>query len=530
MCLPGAAVIPRAGGKVVAVAIVEPLPTETGERRRWALTSPVDRSALGEWEASSAADVDAALARARAAQPAWAARPIAERAAIIRRAVEVLIARKDEIVESLRVETGKPRAEALTIEILSSADFLNHWSARAVRQLRDERRRLHGYLLPVKRLTVHYQPLGVVGVITPWNAPFVLSLNPITQALLAGNSVVLKPSEVTPRSGAWAVDVLREAGVPEDVVQVVHGDGETGAALVAGDVDKIAFTGSVATGRRIAEVCGRRLIPCTLELGGKDAMIVCADADLERAAAGAVYLSMFNTGQVCLSVERIYVVDSVADEFVRLVTEKAAALTYGAGPDKDMGPLFSDRQLEIVSRHVDQAKQAGAVAAVGGSPGKGDGLFFEPTVLVGVDHSMPLMTEETFGPIAAIMRVRDEDEAVRLANDSAYGLSASVFTNDPARAERIGKRLITGSVVHNDAATIYGVTEAPFGGRKASGVGQVNGVDALRKFTHAQPILLARWRTKSEHVWYPYTADTEKTIETILRVAFGNRFVRRLMS
>ncbi|WP_054814435.1 aldehyde dehydrogenase family protein [Nocardia arizonensis] len=512
------------------MAIVERLSAEAGERRRWALTSPVDRSPLGQWEAATAADVDAALARARRAQPEWAARPIAERAAIIRGAVDVVLAEKEHIVESLRAETGKPRAEALTIEILPSCDFLNHWSARAKRQLRDERRRLHGYLLPVKRLTVHYQPLGVVGIITPWNAPFVLSLNPIVQALLAGNAVVLKPSEVTPRSGALAVEVLRKAGVPEDIVQVIHGDGETGAALVEGDVDKISFTGSVATGRKIAEVCGRRLIPCTLELGGKDAMIVCADADLERAAAGAVYLSMFNTGQVCLSVERIYVVEEAADEFIRLVTEKAAAVTYGAEADKDMGPLFNDRQLEIVSAHVAQAKDKGAVAAVGGAPGTGEGLFFQPTVLVDVDHTMDLMTQETFGPVAAIMRVRDEDEAVRLANDSDYGLSASVFTRDPARAERIGKRLITGSVVHNDAATIYGVTEAPFGGRKNSGVGQVNGVDALRKFTHPQPILLARWRTESEHVWYPYSDRTERTLETILRFAFGNRLARRLMS
>ncbi|MBH0775332.1 aldehyde dehydrogenase family protein [Nocardia bovistercoris] len=511
------------------MAIVEPLAAAAGERRRWALTSPVDGSALGEWEVATATDVDEALARARRAQPEWAARPVTERAAIIRGAVDVLLARKEEIVEALRAETGKPRAEALTIEILPSCDFLNHWGARAKRQLRDERKRLHGYLLPVKKLTVNYQPLGVVGVITPWNAPFVLSLNPVVQALLAGNTVVLKPSEVTPRSGEWVVRVLREAGVPDDVVQVLHGDGETGAAMVAGDIDKITFTGSVATGRKIAEVCGRRLIPCTLELGGKDAMIVCADADLERAAAGAVYLSMFNTGQVCLSVERIYVVEAVADEFIRKVIEKARAITYGA-ENKDMGPLFSDRQLEIVRRHVEQAKDKGAVAAVGGAPGAGDGLFFQPTVLVDVDHSMDLMTQETFGPVAAIMRVRDEDEAVRLANDSEYGLSASVFTRDPATVERIGKRLITGSVVHNDAATIYGVAEAPFGGRKSSGVGQVNGVDALRKYTHAQPILIARWATKSEHVWYPYSDKTLETLESILRYAFGNRFVRRLMS
>lgn len=511
------------------MAIVRSIPGTAGGRRRLALDSPVDRRPIDEIEVADAAEVAAVVAKARAAQPGWAARGVAERAAILRSAVEVLVARREEIIDTVHAETGKPRVEALTMEIVAGCDFLNHWSARARRDLRPHRQRLHGYLLPLKKLYIDYQPLGVIGVITPWNGPFILSLNPVVQALLAGNSVVLKPSEVTPRSGEWVVRILREAGVPDDVVQVLHGDGETGAALVDAEIDKVCFTGSVGTGRKIAASCAQRLLPYTLELGGKDAMIVCADADLERAAAGAVYLSMFNTGQVCMSVERIYVVDSVADEFVRLVTERAAAVTYGPGA-ADMGPLFWDRQLDVVTRHLDDAKAKGADVAVGGSPAAGNGLYFQPTVVVGATHEMQLMTEETFGPVVAITRVRDEDEAIRLANDSRYGLSGSVFTKDAAKARRIAARLVTGSVVHNDASVIYGVAEAPFGGRKESGVGQVNGTGALRGFTHAQPVLIDRWQTKEESVWYPYTEKTQRSLEAVVRYGFGTRLGRRLLS
>ncbi|GAA5064815.1 aldehyde dehydrogenase family protein [Nocardia callitridis] len=510
------------------MAIVQALPPTADGRRRLGLSSPAHGGAVGEIAVSTPQDVTAAVAAARAAQREWATRSPRERAAILRGAIEILIARQDEVVETIRAETGKPRIEALTIEVLPSCDFLNYWSARAPKDLADKKERLHGYLRPMKKLLMHYRPLGVVGVITPWNAPFVLSMNPVVQALLAGNAVLLKPSEVTPHAGAWVVRILHEAGVPEEVLQLVHGDGETGAALVAADVDKISFTGSVATGKKIAQACARRLIPCTLELGGKDAMIVCADADVERAAEGAVYLSMFNSGQVCLSVERIYVVDSVADEFIRLVQEKARSLTYGA-EGKDVGPLFWDRQLDIVTRQVEDAKSRGATLLVGGGSETASGLFFAPTVAVDVTHDMELMREETFGPVAAIARVADEEEAIRLANDSPYGLGGSVFTKDKAKAVRIAKRLDTGSVVHNDAAVIYGVPEAPFGGRKLSGLGQVNGRDALRGFTHAQPILLDRWQLSTERNWYPYTEKSVRTIEATLKYGFGTALARRLM-
>ena len=510
------------------MAIVEQLEPTADGRRRLELRSPATRERVGEIEVSTADDVAAALATARAAQPGWAARPIKERAAIVRNAVSVLLKRRDEIVETVMQETGKPRVEALAVEMVPACDFLNYWSGRATKDLVDENRRLHGYMLPLKKLVINYQPLGVVGVITPWNGPFILSLNPIAQALLAGNSVILKPSEVTPHSGEWAAKVLHEAGVPKDVLQVVHGDGETGAALVNGDIDKISFTGSVGTGKKIAAACATRLIPCTLELGGKDAMIVCADADLDRASLGAVYLSMFNTGQVCVGVERIYVVDSIADEFIEQVRKRAAEVTYGPS-GKDVGPLFWDRQLEIVEKHVEDARSKGATVLLGGESDTAEGVFFKPTVVVDVTHDMDIMQQETFGPIVAIMRVRDEEEAVRMANDCQYGLSGSVFTKDKDKVLRLAKQLKTGSVVQNDASVIYGVAEAPFGGRKDSGLGQVNGRDALRSFVHPQPVLLDRWGLKKESIWYPYSEATAATLEKTIGTLFGNKFIRRLV-
>ncbi len=503
------------------MAIVEALePTQEG-RRRFGIRSPATREQVSEITVQSAADVQAAIARARRAQKDWAALPVAERATIVSRAVDILVERREEVAKTIIDETGKTRLESLMMEVLPGCDFINFWAARAEEELADEKRKVHGYLKPFKKLLVHYRPLGVVGIITPWNGPFSLAINPTVQALLAGNAVILKPSEVAPYSGAWAVDLLREAGVPEDVAQVVHGDGETGAALVNGGVQKISFTGSVATGKKIAAACAAQLIPCTLELGGKDPMIVCADANLERAAGGAVFNSMLNTGHVCMGVERIYVVESVADEFERLVEEKVRAVRYGAGPDAEVGSVFWDKQLPIIESHVEDAKERGAEIPVGGEADTNGGLFYKPTFMRNLDHSMEIMRKETFGPIVAVMRVKDEEEAIRLANDSDYGLSGSVWTKDIDKGIAIAKRLDTGSVVINDASMMYGVPEAPFGGLKDSGLGQVNGLGALRSYTHAQPIAIDRWGIKRERVWYPQTEDTVKEIDSTIKYIYG---------
>jgi len=310
--------------------------------------------------------------------------------------------------------------------------------------------------------------------------------------------------------------------MPEGVVQTLHGDGETGGALVRGGVQKISFTGSVRTGKKIAAACAEQLIPYTLELGGKDAMIVCEDANLERAAGGAVFNSMLNSGHVCMGVERVYVVETVADEFEDRVRKIVSELRYGSGDDVDVGSVFWDRQLPIIERHIEDAKAKGAEIVVGGEADTRDGLFYKPTFVRNVDHTMELMREETFGPIVSVMRVADEEEAIRMANDSHYGLSGSVWTSNIEKGIEIAKRLETGSVVINDASMAYGAPEAPFGGMKDSGMGQVNGLGGLRGYTHQQPIFIDRWAVNKERVWYPHSAKTIEEIDGMIRFIYGS--------
>jgi acyl-CoA reductase-like NAD-dependent aldehyde dehydrogenase len=508
------------------MAVVEPIQAGQG-RRRLRVASPATLAPLGEVEVASADDVHAAVLRARKAQPAWAELGFRERRRLLERAIRVLLARQDEFVEVIVGETGKPVAEVLATELMPACDALQYYAKRAQRILADRTIPLH--LLKTKKLRISYRPLGVVAIITPWNFPFILSLNPTAQALMAGNAVLLKPSEFTPLSGRLVAELFEGAGLPEGVFQCLPGDGETGAALVEAGVDKVSFTGSVRTGRRVAESCGRRLVPCTLELGGKDPMLVCADADLERAAAGAVYGAFANAGQVCVSTERVYVVDEVADAFVRKVVEKTSQLRQGPGGESDVGPIISPQQLEVIEHHVQDARTRGARVLTGGRRHPDyAGLFYEPTVLSDVSHEMAVMREETFGPVLPIMRVRDEQDALRLANDTAYGLNANVWTRDKRKGEALARAIQSGAAVVNDCMVTYGVTESPFGGRKESGIGQVNGEAGLKGFCHAQSILIDRFGSKAEFLWFPYTARKQKTLRRLMRLLWGTPLGRWL--
>ncbi len=507
------------------MAIVEAVEAAGGRRLR--LRSPATLEAIGEIEVSTEGDVRAAVENARKAQPQWSALGFEGRARYLERAVRELVSQQDHFVDVVTRETGKARLEALTAEVIAACDALTFYAKRAHRILAD--RTLPVHLAKTKKLKISYRPLGVVGIITPWNFPFMLSLNPTAQALIAGNTVVLKPSEVTPFSGRLVEELLSAVGLPEGVFNLVVGDGETGAALVESDVDKISFTGSVRTGRRVAEVCGRRLVPCTLELGGKDPMIVCADADLERAAHGAVFGAFANAGQICTSTERVYVVDEVADEFTRRVVEETSELRQGAHGEFDVGAMTWPHQLEVVESQVADAVAHGARVLAGGRRNPElEGLFYEPTVLVDVTQDMRIMREETFGPVLPILRVADEDEALRLANDTRYGLNANVWTRDKRRGTELARAIDSGSVVVNDCMLTYGVTESPFGGVKESGIGQVNGEIGLKGYCHAQSILIDRFGGKREALWFPYTQSKLRSLTRALRTVWGTSLGRWL--
>jgi succinate-semialdehyde dehydrogenase/glutarate-semialdehyde dehydrogenase len=508
------------------MAIVESI-SAAGPRRRYRSVSPVTLAPIGEFECASAEDVRAAVERARKAQGAWGALPVGERAQYLWRLLDQFVARQDEVIDIVIQETGKARSEAISMEVFACCDAITYYAKRAEKFLAPEKRGIHGILGFTKRLTLVYKPLGVVGLITPWNGPVVLAVNPLVQAVVAGNAVVHKPSEVTPFSALLVKQFTEDAGWPEGLYQVLQGDGATGAAIVDAGVNKISFTGSVATGRKVAEACGRNLIPCTLELGGKDAMIVCADADLDRAAQGALVGSCMNTGHYCCGTERIYVVDDVYDAFVGKVVDGAKKLRQCDSGEFDVGAVFWDKQLAIIEAHMQDAVAKGAKVLVGGRRNPAlKGLYYEPTVVVDVNHRMDLMTQETFGPVVAIQRVKSEDEALALANDSEYGLNGNVWTTDIAKGERIAARIETGGVCVNDMAMTYGVPEAPFGGVKASGIGAVNGAQGLRNYCHAQPILADRKGRGPLQGGYPYTRKAEDGMQKFIRVLFGTKLGR----
>ncbi len=453
------------------------------------LRSPVTGAPVATLPRSTDADLADAVSRARAAQPAWAATPVTERAAVLLRLHDLLLDHRDELVDLLQAETGKDRLTAVE-EVLHCALTARYYGRTAPRHLHPGRG--HGLVPLLTRIDLNYLPLGLVGVIAPWNYPLTLALSDGLAALAAGSAVLLKPDEQTPLVALRAVELLREAGLPDDLWAVVVGPGdEVGPALVD-VVDHVCFTGSTSTGRGVARRCAERLIGCSMELGGKNPLVVLDDADLDAAAAGAVRAVFRNGGQLCVAAERVLVDERVRVAFTRAFVARVSALRvgYGLGFDADLGGLIGPGQLRVVADQVEDARAKGATVLVGGRPLPEVGPFaYAPTVLTDVTPAMSVHAEETFGPVAAVYGFRGDDEAVALANDSTYGLNGSVWTRDHRRGRAVAARIRCGTVNVNDGySASFASVDAPMGGIKESGLGRRQGVEGIRRFVSVQSV------------------------------------------
>jgi acyl-CoA reductase-like NAD-dependent aldehyde dehydrogenase len=482
--------------------------------------NPADGTLVGQVPVDTPDGVAAKVRQLRLFQPEWEAIGPKGRGKWLLKFQDWVLDNAEHINDVLQSESAKPRVDA-SYEPVMTADLLKYWSGSAEKFLADAHPKPHAPLGRVKRLTTAYRPYPVIGVITPWNFPFLMPSLDVIPALAAGAAVLLKPSEVTPLSAVEFVRGWNEIGAPP-VLALATGLGGIGAAVVE-NVDYVQFTGSTATGKLIARHCAERMIPYSLELGGKDPALVLDDADLDRAANGIAYGGMFNTGQVCISVERVYVEEAVHDEFLAKLAENVGALRQGQddrGYKFDVGALATPEQRDIVQRHVDEALAAGARAVTGGKP-TGVGTFFEPTVLADVDQSMTCIREETFGPTLAVVKVADEAEAIRLANDSSYGLSASVWTDDRKRGERVARRLDVGAVNINDVFSNMFSFALPMGGWKESGVGaRWGGAGGILKYCRQQAITAPRIPTqRKELIWYPYSPRKVKFALGLMRAA-----------
>ena len=474
--------------------------------------NPATGEEFGRVENTSAEDVKTVVANAREAFQTWRKTSFAERKKFVMKAREVILAEMDEIALLISNESGKPVAESLSMEIAPVLDLMQFFAKKSEKILKPRKVNIGLYATLGRTSKIIYQPLGVVGIIPAWNYPFSIPLGETVMSLMAGNTVVLKPSELTPFIGLKIGEIFEKAGLPENVVQVVTGAGATGAALVESAPDKIMFTGSVATGKKIAEAAAKNLTSVVLELGGKDPMVVFADANLELAAGAAVWGAFCNSGQSCSSVERLYVEESAAAELTRKIVEKTKQLKQGAGSVEttDIGAMSSQKQLEIVKDHVESFQQEGAKILTGG---KSHDLFFEPTVISGANNSMRAMQEETFGPTLPIATFRTEEEAINLANDSEFGLTASVWTRDLTKGKRVAEKIEAGTVCVNEVLYTHGIGQTPWGGFKNSGNGRTHGVEGLMELVQPQHIHVNKLAILPNAWWMPYGANAIETFK-----------------
>ncbi|MBB5853716.1 aldehyde dehydrogenase family protein [Amycolatopsis umgeniensis] len=497
---------------------VQPKPTAHSVGETFDSLSPATDEVVGTYPVHSREDVLAAVARAKDAAEWWAGLGYNGRAERLRRWKGVITRRLPQLCQVVRDETGKPLADAQLESVLAIEHIA--WAGKNARKILGKQRRAAGLMMSNQAATVEYQPLGVVGVIGPWNYPVFTPLGSIAYALAAGNTVVFKPSEYTPGVGKWLVDAFNEV-VPEwPVLQLITGFGETGASLVGANVDKIAFTGSTGTGKKIMAAAAETLTPVIIEAGGKDAVLVDADADLEAAADATVWGAFSNSGQTCIGVERVYVHERVHDDFVAKVVEKAKDVRAGSDEAAQYGPVTMPSQLAVIKRHISDAIERGGKALVGGVDAVGD-RYVQPTVLVDVPEDSSAVQEETFGPTVTIAKVRDMDEAVEKANDTKYGLGSTVFSK--SRGLELAARLRTGMTSINAPLSFAGIASLPFGGVGDSGFGRIHGPEGLREF--ARPKAVARQRFTAPIVLTSFSRKekTDALVAKLITVLHGKR-------
>jgi acyl-CoA reductase-like NAD-dependent aldehyde dehydrogenase len=505
--------------------------TEVATQSTIISTNPATGERLAELECATPEAVHEAVRRARQAQSAWQALPVAERVAILKRFQRVLSEQRDQVATLISREAGKPAVEALTTEILVVLDAAEFCIRTAHSFLRDEPLPHGNLAMKTKRGKLVREPYGVIGIIAPWNYPFSLPATETLVALVMGNAVILKPSELTPLVALELRRLLLAAGLDPNLMQVVIGEGAVGGALLESDIDKVVFTGSVATGKRVAEIAARRLLPAVLELGGKDPMIVLDDADLDVASSGAVWGSMMNAGQTCLSVERCYVQRSVYDKFLELCRRKLEKLRVGVGlgSDVEMGPLISERQLRTVEDQVNDAIARGARLLTGGRRMTALGPnFYAPTLLADVTQEMRIMREETFGPALPVAPFDTDSDAILLANDSEFGLAASVWTGNRKRGEAMAGRIKAGTVMINDAISGFGIAEAPHGGFKHSGIGRTHGKLGLAEMVQVKYIDIDLLPRMPKVWWYGYGSNFQQQMSGFIDMLFGSGVGRRV--
>jgi acyl-CoA reductase-like NAD-dependent aldehyde dehydrogenase len=493
--------------------------------------NPATGEILGYFPKTLPAHLPYIVSLSRAVQTNWAKLPVTERSARLKVLRERMMASRHVLADAVVRESGKPRVEALFADVFVALDTADFFAKNAERLLRAESVPHHSLAAKAKTGTLTYEPFGVIGIITSWNYPLAIPLGQIIPAVAAGNAVICKSSDFTPQCGALIQKLFVEAGFPKDLVTIVQGGGEVGQALIGSRPDKVLFTGSVATGVRVAEACAKSLIPTVLELGGKDAMIVLGDADVNVAASAAVWGGYTNCGQVCLSVERLFVERSVSEAFAACCVEKTKKLRLGPGtdPETDVGPLIRPQYVQRMSDLLQDAVSRGAKVLCGGHPRPDLGAnFFEPTVVANVDATMRLFQEETFGPILAIQTIDDAEEAVARANESAFALSASVWTRDTGRGEAIARQLRAGAVMVNDVISYFAIAEAPHGGCGASGWGRTHGKAGLLELVQTKYIDVDRLPLREKPWWYRYGADLERAADAFLQFEYGGKLRARV--